>query len=193
MLFSWSPWIALVILRSPVPSVVSYMFFSHKAYEIEYDRAADRRRLSYYQHLTTTDRSYKEIRLFQLGPHLVELCTRLVLAFFDIDRCLARRQSVLGGVLGLLSVAASSGAVHGAHAAVWRRLGRADKQTLTDALDNPEGDALYRRQAARAEAEEERCRAAERKARRPVCKRCGQKFADRRWEETTMQPGAKGR
>ncbi len=69
---------------------------------------------------------------------------------------------------------------------MWRRLGRADKQTLTDALDNPDGDALYRRRAARAEAEEERCRAAERKARRPVCKRCGQKFTDRRWEETTM-------
>ncbi|GAA2957233.1 MULTISPECIES: hypothetical protein [Streptomyces] len=73
VLFSWSPWIALVILLSPVPSVISYMFFSHKAYEIEY--------------------------------------TRLVRTFFDVDRRLARRQSVLGGVLGLVSVAASSGAV----------------------------------------------------------------------------------
>ncbi|TWD18581.1 ATP-binding cassette subfamily B protein [Streptomyces sp. T12] len=111
VLFSWSPWIALVILLSPVPSVVSYMFFSHKAYEIEYDRAADRRRMYYYQHLTTTDHSYKEIRLFQLGPHLVERYTRLVRTFFDVDRRLARRQSVLGGALGLLSVGASSGAV----------------------------------------------------------------------------------
>ncbi|WP_233436199.1 replication-relaxation family protein [Streptomyces anulatus] len=75
---------------------------------------------------------------------------------------------------------------HGADAAVWRRLGRAGEQKLTDALDNPDGEDLYHRQAARAEAEEERCRAAEREARRPVCKRCGQKFTDQRWEETTM-------
>ncbi|MFJ8650650.1 replication-relaxation family protein [Streptomyces sp. NPDC093546] len=76
---------------------------------------------------------------------------------------------------------------HGADAAVWRRLGRDGEQTLTDALDNPDGDALYRRQYARAEAEDERRRAAERAARRPVCKRCGQKFTDQRWEETTAR------
>ncbi|MFJ4343254.1 hypothetical protein [Streptomyces sp. NPDC088915] len=71
---------------------------------------------------------------------------------------------------------------HGAGAAVWRRLGRAQEQTLTDALDNPDGHALYYRQYARAEAEDARRRAAEREARRPVCKR---KFTDQRWEETT--------
>ncbi|MEU6602779.1 replication-relaxation family protein [Streptomyces flaveolus] len=76
---------------------------------------------------------------------------------------------------------------YGADAAVWRRLGRKDEQTLTDALDNPDGDALYRRQYARAEAEDERRRAAEREARRPVCKRCGRKFTDQRWEETTAR------
>ncbi|MGA4862153.1 hypothetical protein ACPB9J_05890 [Streptomyces lavendulocolor] len=74
---------------------------------------------------------------------------------------------------------------HGAGAAVWRRLGRTGEQTLTDALDNPDGEDLYRRQYARAEAEDERRRAAEREARRPVCKRCGRKFTDERWEETT--------
>ncbi|MFF5407846.1 hypothetical protein ACFY8K_33890 [Streptomyces misionensis] len=75
---------------------------------------------------------------------------------------------------------------HGAGAAVWRRLGRDGEQTLTDALDNPDGHALYRTQYARAEAEDERRRAAEREARRPVCTRCGQKFTDERWQEVTM-------
>ncbi|MEV6841479.1 hypothetical protein AB0N17_44730 [Streptomyces sp. NPDC051133] len=74
---------------------------------------------------------------------------------------------------------------HGADAAVWRRLGRKGEQTLTAALDNPDGDVLFRDQEARADAEEERRRVAEREAQRPVCKRCGQKFTDQRWEETT--------
>ncbi|EYT77947.1 hypothetical protein CF54_40060 [Streptomyces sp. Tu 6176] len=74
---------------------------------------------------------------------------------------------------------------HGADAAVWRRLGRRGEQTLTDALDNPDGAALFRDQEARADAEEKRRRAAEREARRPVCKRCGRRFTDQRWEETT--------
>ncbi|MET8168894.1 replication-relaxation family protein [Streptomyces sp. NPDC005329] len=76
---------------------------------------------------------------------------------------------------------------HGADAAVWRRLGREGEQTLTAALDNPDGDALYRRQAARADAEEKQHRAAEREARRPVCTECGEKFTDQRWEETTTR------
>ncbi|TVL87436.1 hypothetical protein CD790_33410 [Streptomyces sp. SAJ15] len=69
---------------------------------------------------------------------------------------------------------------------MWRRLGRKGEQTLTAALDNPDGDALFREQEARADAEDKRRRAAEREAQRPVCKRCGRKFTDERWEEITM-------
>ncbi|MFE4801679.1 replication-relaxation family protein [Streptomyces sp. NPDC056708] len=76
---------------------------------------------------------------------------------------------------------------HGADAAVWQRLGREGEQKLTDALDNPHGDVLYRRQAARADAEEEQRRAVEREARRPVCSECGAKFTDQRWKETTVR------
>ncbi|WP_306324777.1 hypothetical protein [Streptomyces venezuelae] len=75
---------------------------------------------------------------------------------------------------------------HGAGAVVWRRLGRIGEQTLTDALDNPDGHILYRAQEARAEAEEKRRRAAEREARRPLCMRCGGKFSDERWGEITV-------
>ncbi|MEU3595207.1 replication-relaxation family protein [Streptomyces filamentosus] len=75
---------------------------------------------------------------------------------------------------------------HGAGAAVWRRLGRTREQTLTDALDNPDGHTLYRAQEARADAEDKRRRAAEREAQRPVCTRCGRKFTDERWEEITV-------
>ncbi|MFF2654319.1 hypothetical protein [Streptomyces sp. NPDC058045] len=81
---------------------------------------------------------------------------------------------------------------HGAGAAVWRRLGRMGDQTLTAALNNPDGDDLYRDQEARANTEGQRRRAAEWEAQRPVCKRCGQKFTDQRWEETTAHRRAWG-
>ncbi|MFF0219645.1 hypothetical protein [Streptomyces vinaceus] len=68
--------------------------------------------------------------------------------------------------------------------------GRTGEQTLTAALDNPDGDALYRARAARADERAARRRAAEREAQRPVCRRCGQNFTDDRWEETTARGGA---
>ncbi|WP_459740919.1 hypothetical protein [Streptomyces sp. E-15] len=72
----------------------------------------------------------------------------------------------------------------GAAGAVWRRLGREEWQTLTEALDNPDGERLYRvelREARRRQAERE---AAHREAQRPVCTRCGNKFTDDRWQQT---------
>ncbi|MEU2855636.1 replication-relaxation family protein [Streptomyces syringium] len=83
----------------------------------------------------------------------------------------------------------------GAAGKVWRRLGRDEWQTLGEALDNPDGDRLYavqREQARRRKAERE---AAEREARRPVCTRCGAKFTDERWQETTRSswPGERDR
>ncbi|MEU4955266.1 hypothetical protein ACFYN3_40845, partial [Streptomyces lavendulae] len=52
----------------------------------------------------------------------------------------------------------------GAAGKVWRRLGREEWQTLTEALDNPDGDALYRDQLARADERAAQRRAAERGA-----------------------------
>ncbi|WP_461012116.1 hypothetical protein [Streptomyces capparidis] len=57
---------------------------------------------------------------------------------------------------------------------------------MTAALDNPDGHALYRAQEARADAQDKQRRAVQREAQRPVCKRCGQKFTDERWEEVTV-------
>ncbi|MFF8919115.1 MFS transporter [Streptomyces sp. NPDC015032] len=72
----------------------------------------------------------------------------------------------------------------GSAGAVWRRLGRDEWQTLSKALDNPDGDRLYAvqlREARRRQAERE---AAHREAQRPVCTRCGRKFTDDRWQQT---------
>ncbi|CAL9671277.1 hypothetical protein SUDANB178_07465 [Streptomyces sp. enrichment culture] len=70
----------------------------------------------------------------------------------------------------------------GAAGAVWR--GRDEGQTLSEAVDNPDGVRLYQvqlREVRRREAERD---AAEREAQRPVCTQCGIKFTDERRQET---------
>ncbi|MBT2445498.1 hypothetical protein J7E93_36560 [Streptomyces sp. ISL-36] len=74
---------------------------------------------------------------------------------------------------------------HGADAAVRRCLGRDIAHWLTDELHDSDGDVLYRRRAAQADPEEARRRVAEREAWRAICRRCGAKLTDERWEETT--------
>ncbi|MGO1052941.1 ABC transporter ATP-binding protein [Crossiella sp. CA198] len=111
VLFSWHPWIALLILLAPIPSALAQMWYGKKMYEIEYDRAADRRRLLYFQFLTTTDHTFKEVRLFQLGDFFIGRYRELVQRFLKVDRSLNRRQSLAFGLLGLISVLAAGAAL----------------------------------------------------------------------------------
>ncbi|HEX4816827.1 MAG TPA: ABC transporter ATP-binding protein [Nonomuraea sp.] len=120
VLFTWSPWIALLVLVSPVPSMLAHLRYGKRTFEIEFARAADRRRLFYYQYLTTTDHSYKEVRLFGLGPFLVERYRALMRHFLHVDRVLARGQSLVAGSLGLLSALTAGGAL------IWAMLTTAD-------------------------------------------------------------------
>lgn len=111
VLFSWNAWLAVVILLAPVPALAAHIVFSKEGYAVEYHRAQDRRRAFYYQDLTTTDSSYKEVKLYQLGPYLVDRYRALVQGFFRVDRGLARRRHGWSAVLGLVSVAGSAGAL----------------------------------------------------------------------------------
>lgn len=111
VLFVWNPWIALLVLLAPVPSVVAHLLYGRRSFEIEFARTADRRRSFYYQFITTTDHSFKEVRLFQLGPFFLDRFRQLARRFLQVDRDLARRQSIAGAALGVLSVVTASGAL----------------------------------------------------------------------------------
>ncbi|WP_234329336.1 MULTISPECIES: replication-relaxation family protein [unclassified Streptomyces] len=76
----------------------------------------------------------------------------------------------------------------GAGGAVWRRLGRSDWQTLTEALDNPDGDRLHEVELQESWRRQKERAVAEREARRPVCPWCGSKFTDDRWDHVRAYP-----
>ncbi|WP_371095120.1 replication-relaxation family protein [Streptomyces sanglieri] len=81
----------------------------------------------------------------------------------------------------------------GAAGNVWRRLGRDEWQTLTEALDNPDGDRLHVVQAAQARKRQKEREAAAREAQRPLCRRCGEKFTDDRWDTIRHYPAQQHR
>ncbi|MFD3678427.1 ABC transporter ATP-binding protein [Streptomyces sp. NPDC058613] len=111
VLFSWNPWIALTILLAPLPALAANIAFSKRGYTVEYNRAQDRRRTFYYQDLTTTDSSFKEVKLYQLGSYFVDRYRALVQEFFQVDRALSRRRHAWSAVLGLISVLGSAWAL----------------------------------------------------------------------------------
>ncbi|MBB1501894.1 ABC transporter ATP-binding protein [Propioniciclava sp. MC1683] len=111
VIMGWNPWIALLVILSPIPAAIGTMWFGAISYQIEYDRAPGRRLLSYLQHLTTRDHSFKEVRLFGLGAHLINRYRGLVREFLAVDRSIAARQAWVLGGLGLVTVVGAGAAI----------------------------------------------------------------------------------
>ncbi|WP_406162848.1 hypothetical protein OG298_40325 [Streptomyces sp. NBC_01005] len=55
-------------------------------------------------------------------------------------------------------------------------------------LDNPDGDRLHVVPAEQARKRQKEREAADREAQRPVCRRCGAKFTDGRWDSVRQYP-----
>ncbi len=111
VLLTWDVWVAFAVILAPVPTVLSSVVFGRIGFRIENDRAADRRRGAYLQYLVTTDRTYKETRLFGLGDFFLDRYRDLIRGFYRVDRSLERRQSLVSGLLGILSVAGAALAI----------------------------------------------------------------------------------
>jgi ATP-binding cassette, subfamily B, bacterial len=110
VLISWNWWLGLLILLAPLPSVGSKLFYGHREYAIERDRAPLHRRAAYFQFLVTRAYSVKEIRLFRLGRYFIERYKRLYHDFYTIDSRLARQQSLILLPYTLLANAIAAGA-----------------------------------------------------------------------------------
>lgn len=111
VLLDWNVAVGLAVMLAPLPTMLANMVFSRIFWRLEYGRSPDRRRLTYLQYLVTTDRTFKETRLFGLGPLFVTRFTDTVRGFYEVDRALERRQGIATALLGLISVAAAGGAM----------------------------------------------------------------------------------
>ncbi|MFC8872758.1 hypothetical protein ACFUAC_34790 [Streptomyces sp. NPDC057148] len=66
-------------------------------------------------------------------------------------------------------------------------------RTLTEDLDNPDGDRLHVVQEEQTRSRQKEREAVAREAQRPVCRRCGAKFTDERWDSIRHHPAQQHR
>src|SRR5205823_14658206 len=110
VLLYWNWWLGLLILLAPLPSVVSQIFYGQQGYKIERERTQQRRRLSYFQFLTTNSQSVKEIRLFRLGDYFLGQYKQLYNDFYKVDSDLLKRETQALVPFTFLTNIASAGA-----------------------------------------------------------------------------------
>ncbi|HEY4393197.1 MAG TPA: ABC transporter ATP-binding protein [Polyangia bacterium] len=103
LLLRFSPWMALAVLVASIPAFLAEARFSGAAFRLRNWRSPDSRRLTYLEYVLANDEHAKEVKLFGLGPLLLDRYRTLAETFFTDDRRIAVQRAGWGYVLSLLS------------------------------------------------------------------------------------------
>ncbi len=112
LLFGFSPWTLLILAAATIPSFIAEARFSGQAFRLFTWRAPEGRKMRYLEILLTRDSNAQEVKLYGLGPMLLDRYRGFYQRFFAEDRQLAVRRAVWGFGLGILS----TGALYGCYA-----------------------------------------------------------------------------
>jgi len=109
LLLRFSPWAVLLLLVATVPATAAEMRASTLTFQLRNRRSQEWRRLTYLEQVLANDEHAKEVKLFNLGPPLLDRYRALASQLFTEDRRVAIRRAV-GQSLSLLATAAFYGA-----------------------------------------------------------------------------------
>lgn len=110
LLFAFSPWAVLILIGAGLPSFFAEAKFSGDAFKLFRWRSPETRMQMYLETVIAREDGVKEVKLFQLGPRLLQRYRDIFNKLFVEDRKLTLRRDSWGFILGLVSTTAFYGA-----------------------------------------------------------------------------------
>lgn len=110
LLLNFSIGAVFVLMLAAVPAFIAETRFAGQAFRLFRWRAPETREQTYLETLIAREDFAMEVKLFQLGPLLLNRYQDIFLRLYDEDRNLTIRRGLWGYLLGLLSTAAFYGA-----------------------------------------------------------------------------------
>ena len=112
LLVQFSPWAVAVLVLAGLPSFIAETRFSGEAFTLFRWRSPDTRKQIYLETVLAREDNVKEVKLFGLGPLLLQRYRDIYHRLYARDRSLAIRRDGWGFLLGLIG----TGALYGAYA-----------------------------------------------------------------------------
>ena len=106
LLLQFSGWAVLVLMVAGVPAFIAETRFAGQAFRLFRWRAPETREQTYLETLIAREDHAMEVKLYQLGPMLLERYHAIFHRLYDEDRDLTLRRGVWSYLLSLLSTAA---------------------------------------------------------------------------------------
>ncbi|MEE8340111.1 MAG: ABC transporter ATP-binding protein, partial [Xanthomonadales bacterium] len=110
LLVQFSPWAVVVLLLAGLPAFFAETKFSGEAFRLFRWRSPETRMQLYLETVLAREDNVKEVKLFGLGPLLLDRYRDIFHRLYKADRALAIRRDGWGFVLGLIGTFALYGA-----------------------------------------------------------------------------------
>ncbi|MBD2022560.1 ABC transporter ATP-binding protein [Leptolyngbya sp. FACHB-36] len=110
LLLKFSGWAVAILVLAAIPAFIAETRFAGEAFRLFRWRAPETREQNYLEWLMSHESSAMEVKLYQLGPMLLQRYRSTFNRLFAEDRDLTFRRSVWSYGLGLVSTAAFYGA-----------------------------------------------------------------------------------
>jgi ATP-binding cassette, subfamily B, bacterial len=98
----FSPWLLVALIMCVVPAFLGETHFAFLGYSLSFVQTPARREMEYLRVLGGSKESAKELKLFGIGPYLVERFTNLAMRLHGETARLARKRLFVGSFLTLL-------------------------------------------------------------------------------------------
>jgi ATP-binding cassette, subfamily B, bacterial len=110
LLVRFSPWTVLILLLAGMPAFIAETKFSGDAFRLFRWRSPEARMQSYLEAVLAREDHAKEVKLFGLGPRLLQRYRDIFTRLYREDRALSIRRDGWGFALGLVATATLYGA-----------------------------------------------------------------------------------
>ncbi len=104
------PWLLLLLALAVLPSFLGETRFAALAYSLLFSWTAERRQLDYLRYVGASDVSAKEVKLFGLADFLVERYATLSRDYYEANKSLAVKRSLVASLLALVGTLGYYGA-----------------------------------------------------------------------------------
>jgi ATP-binding cassette subfamily B protein len=108
------PWLLVLLAVAVLPSLLGETHFASLGYSLLYSWTPERRQLDYLRYIAASDVSAKELKLFGLSDFLVGRYDRLSREFYEANKALAVRRSLVSSLLAAVGTLG----YYGAYAAI---------------------------------------------------------------------------
>ncbi|MDT5295248.1 MAG: ATP-binding cassette, subfamily bacterial [Acidobacteriota bacterium] len=109
-LLVYSPWLLLLLAVAVVPGFLGEAHYASLEYSLLFRRTPERRQLDYLRYLGASDQPAKEVQMFGLAPWLVGRYRTLSERFYEENKRLSIRRSIVAMLLSVVGLLGYYGA-----------------------------------------------------------------------------------